>query len=100
MDCLISQPVTKHTLHKSFCGGASKVLQYNLVFLLKQHVMFALSFSPAQNLFEICLPVDVLLISKEVNRQDSDFWIFYDIFSNQHCIIRYMLGGLTINEGS
>jgi len=43
------------------------VLQYCLMFLLKEHFALTVTFSLTRNMAEICFPVSLLLVFKELN---------------------------------
>jgi len=43
------------------------VLQYCLMFLLKEHVALTVTFSLTRNLTEICFPFNALLVLKELD---------------------------------
>jgi hypothetical protein len=43
------------------------MLQYCLMFLLKEHVALTVTFSLTSNLTEICFPFNALLVLKELN---------------------------------
>jgi len=47
------------------------VLQYSLMFLLKEHVALTVTFSLTRDLTEICFPVIVLLILMELNTRKT-----------------------------
>jgi len=46
--------------------------QYCIIFLLKEHIVFALTSSLTRNLYEIYSSFDILLISKEMKYQKSN----------------------------
>lgn len=47
------------------------VLQYSLMFLLKEHVALTVTFSLTRDLTEICFPANILLILKELNARKT-----------------------------
>jgi hypothetical protein len=65
-NCSTKAVTTPYSCNRDFQGHAYKLAQYGLMFLLQEHVMFALTSSKTKNLFKICLPVGVLLTSKEL----------------------------------
>jgi len=46
--------------------------QYCIIFLLKEHIVFALTSSLTRNLYEIYSSFDILLILKEMKYQETN----------------------------
>jgi len=62
------------TVLKTFLDMLLNALQYHPMFLLKEHDVFAFASCPSQNrLLGISRPVDVLLISKALKHQETEF---------------------------
>jgi hypothetical protein len=65
---------------KILVGMLLNTHQYYVTFLLTDLVTFAHASSLTKNPFDICSPVDILLVSKEAKPQEIDFQICYDTF--------------------
>jgi hypothetical protein len=63
------------TLLKVFVEMLPVPLQYYLIFFFrKDHILFTVASALMMNLlFEICSPVDILLISKELKHWETNF---------------------------
>ena len=61
-------------LHKTeiFIKNLLHILHYNLMFLLKEHIMFTVVPYLIKCLFEICPQVSVLLIWKELKHLEAN----------------------------
>jgi hypothetical protein len=64
-------PVSLVTVLQMFVDVLVNALQYHLMFLLKVHVVFVLAFSLTRNVFEISLPVSILLVWKELKYREN-----------------------------
>jgi len=52
--------------------------QYGIIFLLKEHIVFALTSSFTRSLSEIYSSFDILLILKEMKYQETNCKVCYD----------------------
>lgn len=56
------------------------VLQYNLMFLLKQRIVLVLDSSLRKSLIDVCVPVDLLVMPKELKHWETSFENFIHHF--------------------
>lgn len=71
MQVTLIQQVSVITVLMLVVGMFLIVLQYSLMFLLKEHVALTVTFSLTRDLTEICFPVIVLLILMELNTRKT-----------------------------
>jgi hypothetical protein len=84
-----TKAVTKpYSCNRDFQGHAYKEAQYNLMFLLQEHVMFALTSSITQNLFRNYLPFGVVLILKELKHGKPTYKFAMTLFSGISALFR------------
>ena len=66
---------------KRFRGGVSNLPQVSFDVSSERTYCVRASSSLSRNLFEVCSPVDVVLVSKELKHRETHFYIFCDIIS-------------------